>query len=313
MLEAIDEALLIAAAAETRVHIFHLKAAGSRNWGKMDQALARIKAARASGQHVAADVYPYINNGLGISAFIHPRHAAEGPAALRRRIAYPAMRADIRKEMETSEDFENWYRHIGFDWDRVVVGEMKGERYAAQGGKSLAAIAAATSRDPWDVFFDAAYVDAFALPQTMSEANVVRAMQYEFISFCTDVGPAGGSGIASHPRAFGAFPRILARYVRDLGVISLERAIAQMTAVAANELLLHDRGRLANGLAADIVVFDYDRITDRATLAQPQLLSEGMRYVIVNGKLVLDDGRFTGNKPGRVLRGPGYQPVEAEK
>jgi N-acyl-D-amino-acid deacylase len=130
-------------------------------------------------------------------------------------------------------------------------------------------------------------------------------MRQEFISFCTDVGPAGGSRIASHPRAFGAFPRILARYVREQKVLSLEQAISQMTSVAANEVLLYDRGRISPGLPADLVIFDPERITDRATLAEPTRSSEGVRHVIVNGQVVLRDGNYTGARPGRVLRGPG--------
>src|SRR5580765_7197458 len=272
--EAIDVALAIGEAANCRVHIFHLKAAGRQNWGKMDLAIARIKSARAAGRQVAADIYPYINNGLGITAFIHPRHAAEGPGVLRRKLDDPQVRAEIRREMETNFEYENWHRHTGFDWDRVVLGGMNGQPYAEHNGKSLLAIARALSKDPWDVFFDACRMHAFALPQTMTEANLIKATREEFVSYCTDVGPAGGSSIASHPRASGAFPRVLSRFVRDLGVISLERAVAQMSAVAANEVLCYDRGRLAPGLAADIVVFDAGLVADRATFAEPQETAE---------------------------------------
>lgn len=307
LLDAIDEALAIGQAAKCRVHIFHLKAAGRQNWGKFDLAIARIKEARTTGQPVAADIYPYLNNGLPITAFIHPRHAAEGPVALRRKLDDPAIRAAIRHEMETDFTYENWYRHTGFDWDRVVLGEMKAEAYAPNNGQSVAAIAKALAKDPWDVFFDAAKLDVFALPQTMSEANLIKAVREEFVSFCTDVGPAGGSSIASHPRAAGAFPRVLARFVRDLGAISLERAVSQMSAVAANEVFQYDRGRLAAGLPADIAVFDAGSIVDRATFAEPRRTAEGVQHVIVNGELVLEGGKFTGAKPGRVLRGPGFR------
>jgi N-acyl-D-aspartate/D-glutamate deacylase len=305
LLEAIDEALAIGAGAGTRVHIFHLKAAGQQNWGKMEQAIARIKAARATGQQVTADVYPYINNGLGAPAFIHPRHSVEGSVALRRKLNDVAARTEIRREMETSSDYENWFRHSGFNWNRVVLGTMTGEPYGKLNGETVAAIAGKLSKDPWDVFFDAARRDAFAMPQTMSEANLILAMRQEFISLCTDVGPAGGSRIASHPRAAGSFPKILARYVRDLGVLSLEQAVARMTSVAANDVLLHDRGRLATGLPADLVVFDPAKVADRATFAEPLALSTGFRLVIVNGQVVLEDGRWSGIRPGRVLRGPG--------
>jgi N-acyl-D-aspartate/D-glutamate deacylase len=308
LLEAIDEALEIGRAAGTPVHIFHLKAAGRANWPKMEQAIARIRAARDSGQVVGADIYPYINNGLGASALIHPRHSAEGAAGLRRRLADASARAEIRREMEATGDWENWYRHVGSDWDKVVLGALADPPYAAHNGKSLGEIARAVGQDPWDVFFEAVRRDAAAMPESMTEANVIRAMRQEFISFDTDMGPAGSSPRpGTHPRGFGAFPRVLGRFVRDLGVLSLEGAIQRMTAVAANELMLADRGRLVPGAAADVVVFDAARIADRATFAEPHRPSEGVRFVLVNGRPVLEDGKPNGSRPGRVLRGPGYR------
>lgn len=308
LLEAIDEALAIGRAAGTPVHIFHLKAAGMANWPKMDEAIARIKAARASGLEVGADVYPYVNNGLDLISFIHPRHAADGAEALRERLDDPAVRAEIRRELESGTGWENWYRHIGNDWENVVVAGLEDAPYAGHNGESLAAMAKAVGKDPWDVFFEASRRGAFALPRSMSEAVLIRAMTQDFISFDTDVGPAGGSAIASHPRAFGSFPRVLGRFARDLGVLTLEGAVRRMSAGAANELGLHDRGRLATGLAADIVVFDPEHVRDRATLDRPNVPSEGTRHVLVNGKLVIEDGRPTAEKPGRVLRGPGFRP-----
>ena len=306
LLEAIDEAMQIGRVARTPVHIFHLKAAGQPNWGKMDLAISKIKAARAAGEQVTADIYPYINNGLGISAMIHPRHFAQGEKKLISQLADPQIQAMIRKEMETETGWENWFHHIGSDWDKLVVGSAADPRYAPLAGQSLAAIAKTQNEDPWVTFFNLVAANAFVLPQSMSEANVIRAMKQEFISFCTDVGPAGGSGIASHPRAFGAFPRVFSRYVRDQGVLSLERAVAQASAVAANEIMAFDRGRIAIGQAADVIVFDADRFTDRATFADPRRPAEGMKTVIVNGELVWDNGTLTGKRPGRVLKGPGY-------
>lgn len=309
LLEAIDEALEIGQSAGVPVHIFHLKAAGRQNWEKMDEAIAKIHAARAEGRQVTADVYPYINNGLGLAAFIHPRHFARGAAPFLRTLGDPQVRNEVRNEMENREGWENWFRHVGKDWNNVVLGNMSIEPYAGHNGKSLAAIAAALGRDEWDVFFDVvARADAFALPESLSEENVMQAMRQEFTSFCTDVGPAQGSSISAHPRAWGSFPRILARYVREKNVLSLERAVAQMSAVAANEVMAYDRGRIAVGQAADLVVFDAERIEDRATLAEPSRPSTGVHYVLVNGSLVLEEGRYTGAKPGRVLRGPGYRP-----
>lgn len=311
LLEAIDEALEIGAQAKTPVHIFHLKAAGRQNWGKMQLAIARIKAARTAGQQVTADIYPYVNNGLGMAAFIHPRHFGEGMAKLIRQLNDENLRADIRKEMETTDGWENWYRHVGYDWNRVVIGQPNDPRYSDFIGSTVAEIAKATDEDPWDTFFNLVRSGAFALPQSMTDANKILAMQQDFVSFCTDVGPAGGSRIASHPRAFGSFPRLLSRYVRDLGAITLERAIAQASATAANDILAYDRGRIAVGLAADIIAFDYEALADRATFAKPHDLATGMKFVLVNGEVVLDDGKFTGRRPGRVLRGPGWNPDQA--
>lgn len=307
LLEAIDEALRIGKAAGTPVHIYHLKTAGQANWGKMDQALARIKAARAAGQQVAADVYPYINNGLGIRALLHPRHAAEGQAALLAKLDNPAVRAEMRREMESLGGWENWFAHAGKDWDRIVVAGLGKTAYARSNGQTVGAIAKATAKDPWDIFFEIAKFDVFAMPQSMSEANKIKAMREEFTSFDTDAGPAA-TGYAVHPRGFGAFPRVFARYVRDLGALSLEAAVQRATSGPANEIMAYDRGRIAVGLAADLVVFDPATIRDRATFAEPMIASEGISQVLVNGQVVLENGKYTGAKPGRVLRGPGFRP-----
>lgn len=307
LLEAIDEALDIGRIADTPVHIFHLKAAGKNNWPKIAQAIAKIKAARGRGQQVAADIYPYINNGLGIAALMHPRHFAKGRSQLIGRLDDENLRAEIRNEMESVGGWENWFRHVNGDWSKIVIGQTGDARYVKLTGKSVAEIAKAVGEDPWDTFFNLVKAGAFALPQSMTEANKIRLMREEFISFCTDVGPAGGSRISSHPRAFGSFPRLLSHYVRDLGVISLERAVAQASAVAANEVMAYDRGRIAEGLAADIVVFDYEQLADKATFAQPNETSRGMRYVLVNGQVVLRDGDLLDTRPGRVLRGPGFR------
>lgn len=307
LLEAIDEALLIGRKARTPVHIFHLKTAGRQNWGKMPLAIARIKAARAEGEQVTADVYPYINNGLSLESFIHPRHFANGRGRLLARIDDAAARAEIRAEMETGTGWENWFRHVGHDWSKVIIGGVSGDKYSKLAGRSLAETAELLKQDPWETFFELVRADAFALPQSMSEANKILAMQQEFTSFCTDVGPAGGSSIASHPRAFGAFPRLLARYVRELGAISIEQAVAQASAGGANKVLAYDRGRIAVGLAADVVVFDAETITDHATFAAPRERSSGILHVFVNGVPVLRDGEMTRHRPGRVLRGPGYR------
>jgi N-acyl-D-amino-acid deacylase len=305
--EAIDEALEIGRRGKAPVHIFHLKAAGKQNWGKMQLALAKIKAARAAGEQVTADIYPYINNGLGIAALIHPRHFAAGQERFLAGLDDAALRSEIRREMETTAGWENWFRHVGHDWNKIVIGQTSDRRYADLAGQSVAEMARQRGEEEWDTFFSLVRSGAAAMPESMSEANKLEALREEFISFCTDVGPIARPQVASHPRAFGAFPRLLSRYVRELGGMSLERAVAQASANGANAIMAHDRGRIAEGLAADVIVFDYDKLADRATFARPSELSVGMKYVLVNGKLVLDDGRFTGQQPGRVLRGPGWR------
>lgn len=312
LLPAIDEALAIGKGAKTPVHIYHLKAAGRQNWPKMAQAIEKIKAARAAGQQVTADIYPYINNGLGIAALIHPRHFAAGDNALRSKLDDKELRAEIRREMEADEPWENWYRHIGRDWNKLVVGAVADEKFNGTTGLTLAEIAKKLDQEPWDTFFELVKARAFVLPESMTEDNVARAMQQEFVSFCTDVGPAGGSSIASHPRAYGAFPRVFAHFVRGKQTISLERAVAQASAHATNKVLVFDRGRITTGSAADVIVFDYEKFTDKATFAEPHAKAEGMQYVLVNGQLVWDKGELTKNRPGRVLRGPGYQSKPAE-
>jgi N-acyl-D-aspartate/D-glutamate deacylase len=305
LLEAIDEALTIGKRAGTPVHIFHLKAAGKANWPKMAQALERIQAARAGGQQVTADIYPYINNGLGLEAFLHPRHSAQGSEALRRKIADPAARAEMRREMESTGDWENWFKHVGLDWNNVVLSRIRAPEFASKAGRSLGQIAAETGKDPWDVFFTVVASGASALPRSMSEANIIKALRFDFISFCTDMGPLGSSDALVHPRGSGAFPRILSRYVRELGVVPLERAIAQMACVPANDLQLYDRGRIMPQAAADLVVFDADRVADRSTFAEPNRPSTGIVHVLVNGQLVIEHGKTTAALPGRVLRRPG--------
>ena len=312
LLEAIDEALRIGAAAGTPVHIFHLKTAGQGNWGKMDLAIARIRAARASGQQVGVDIYPYINNGLGIRALLHPRHAADGQDALLRKLGDPAVRTEMRREMETLGGWENWYAHAGKNWDRVIVSGLA-EPYAQYSGMSVGDIARKVGKEAWDLFFEIAPTSASAMPQSMSDANKIKAMREEFTSFDTDAGPMMPEEKEGHPRGYGSFPRLLSRYVRELGVLSLEGMVHRMSAVAANEIRAYDRGRLAPGLAADIVVFDAATIRDRSTFAEPTLPSEGMRYVLVNGGVVFEDGKYTGARPGRVIRGPGYKPAPAAR
>ncbi len=218
----------------------------------------------------------------------------------------PKVRADMQRDMESLGGWENWYAHAGKDWNNIVVANLGPTPYANYNGKSIGAIASATGKTGWDVFFDLCQFDVFAGPQSMSEANKIKAMREEFTSFDTDAGPTS-AGDANHPRAYGAFPRVLSRYVKSLGILTLEGAIHRMTSVAANEIMAYDRGKLAPGLVADIVIFDYTKVGDHATFEQPSAVSEGIDWVLVNGVVVFNNGKYNGAKPGRVIRGLGYR------
>ena len=272
----------------------------------MEQALALITAARAGGQQVTADVYPYVNNGLGLESFLHPRHAAQGAEGLRRKLADPAIRAEMRRD--------GIDRRLGklVQTRRVELGQRHSE--PDQGARLLGACRAVAWRDRprggqgsmGRLLHDCGFRCEPHFPRSMSEANVVKAMRCDFISFCTDMGPILSNDVLIHPRGSGAFPsRVLGRYVREFGIVSLERAIARMTSVAANDLKLYDRGRITPGAAADLVVFAADRVGDRSTFAQPTLPSAGIVHVLVNGRFVIEQGKTTTALPGKVLRRPG--------
>ncbi len=304
VLEAIRETMHIGEAAGIPSHVFHLKAAGEENWPLMKQAIDLIQSARDRGLDVTADIYPYIRNGIGLTSFIHPRYFASGSAAFLKTLSDQTVRANLRREIENTSDWENWYRHVGKNWDNVLVasvGQGLDKRYE---GKSIAEIAKLRNQNDWDAFFDLAQAGSVNVnPKSMNEDQKHMALRTEWVSVCTDSEPLNiHTATNAHPRAFGSFVRILAKYVRDEKVISLEQAVRRMSALPANFLQLYDRGRIAPGMAADLLVFDPQRVQDTATFAKPLSFPAGMPYVIVNGKVAIDDGRFTTENGGMVLR-----------
>ncbi|MBK5293453.1 MAG: D-aminoacylase [Acidobacteriia bacterium] len=301
LLEAIAESMEIGAKAHVPVHIYHLKAAGQENWPLMARAIEKIQQARDQGQDITADIYPYIRNGLGISSFIHPRHFAAGEQAFLPKLSDSAVRTALRREIETTSDWENWYRHVGSDWDNVLVAQANEKSIE---GKSVAAIAKLRGQDVWSTFFDLVRAGGVSVnPKSMNEEQKHLAMRTPFVSICTDSPPLNiETATGAHPRAFGSFPRVLALYVSQDRVIGLEEAIRKMTSLAANRLGLYDRGRIAPGMAADLVVFDPARIQDRASFTNPLAFPEGISHVLVNGALAVENGRGTMALPGRVLR-----------
>ncbi len=304
VLDAIREALEIGAIGDVPVHIYHLKAAGQDNWPLMERALALIDSARATGRDVTADVYPYVRNGIGLTSFLHPRHYARGSDAFLATLGDPAVRAELRREVETTSDWENWYRHVGMDWNNVLIVSAPEAMDPGVIGRSVAAAAELLGTDPWSAFFDLVATGRVSVnPLSMNEDQKWQALRAPFVMIDTDASPVNPATTASsHPRAFGTFPRVIAKYVREDGVITLEEAVRKMTSLAANRLGLHDRGRIAPGMAADLVVFDPDEIRDVADFGDPMRYSEGVDYLVVNGQLVIDDGGLTDALPGRLLR-----------
>jgi len=304
LLDAIKETIRIGEEAHIPVHIYHLKAAGQDNWPLMPQAIALIQSARDRGVDVTADIYPYIRNGIGLGSFLHPRHYASGTEAFLPTLSDPKVRADLRKEVETTTNWENWYHHVGMNWDNVLVVQVPAKVDKQFEGKSVQEIAALRHADVWDTFFYLVQQGGVDVdPKSMNEEQKQQALRAPFVSIGSDAEPMNpATSTYAHPRTFGTFPRILAKYVREEKVISLETAIREMTSLPANQLKLRNRGRIAPGLAADLVVFDPAKVADTATFAKPLSYSVGMEYVLINGQLAIDKGQPTGILAGKVIR-----------
>jgi len=315
ILPAIDEALRIGREAHIPVEIWHLKVAGKENWGRMPEVIAKINAARADGIDVTADTYAYTAWSNGMSAFIPPWAHDGGTAKLIQHLKDPATRARIRKDLLTpSKDWDNEWQEITGP-DQVLICTVKDPKLLPLQGKTLAEIAKLWNKEPMDALFDFLIADN-AFPQVavfgMSEPDVVLALQQPWVSLDNDSSGASPEGILGrdhpHPRAYGTFPRILRKYVREEHKLTLEDAIRKFSALPAQRLRLEGRGLLRAGMWADVVIFDPATVRDLATFENPNQLSQGMAYVLVNGAPVIDQGKMTGALPGKVLRGPGYVP-----
>lgn len=304
LVEAVEEAIRIGREAGVPVHIFHLKAAGRENWPLMAEALDAIRAARADGHRVTADIYPYVRNGIGLGSFLHPRHYSEGRERFLESLSDPAVRRRLRQEVETTSDWENWYRHVGGDWSKVLIAGVGSEEDADLVGLSLSEAAEHRGTETWKLFFDLVQRGGVSVnPRSMNEEQKRLALRAPFVAFDTDASPLDPARVdAAHPRAFGAFPRVLARYVREQGILSLEEAVRRLTSLPAGILGLEDRGTLRPGARADLVVFDPATVRDRATFREPLLYAEGIDDVFVNGTAVVRRGRVTGQRPGTLVR-----------
>jgi N-acyl-D-amino-acid deacylase len=312
---AIDEAIRIGREAKIPVEIWHLKAAGKPQWGQMPQIIAQIEKARASGVDISANTYAYPAWFNSFSAFIPPWAHDGGDAKLVERLKDPALRARIRKEMETpSTDWDNEWQEIAGP-EAILVSVVQKPQLLPLQGKTIAQIAKLWNKDPFDTIFDLLIQDnAFTQVAVfgMSEPDVALALQQSWVSVDNDSQGTAPDGLLGqehpHPRAYGTFPRILRKYVREEHKLKLEDAIRKFSALPAQRMRLADRGVLKAGMWADVVIFDPQTITDRATFENPNQLSEGMQYVLVNGVPVIDGSKPTNALPGKVLRGPGYQP-----
>ena len=315
IIPALDEVIRIAREAKIPAEIWHLKAAGKANWGRMPEIVGRIEQARKSGLDITADTYAYTAWFNSFSAFIPPWAHDGGDAKLIERLKDPTMRARIRKEMQTpSNSWDNEWQEVAGP-ESILVSVVHNPKLRPLQGKTIAEIARLWNKDPLDTIFDLLIEDdAFTSVAVfgMSEPDVLLALEQPWVSVCNDSQGTAPDGLLGrehpHPRAYGTFPHILRKYVREDGKLRLEEAIRKFSALAAQRVRLTDRGVLKNGMWADIVVFDPATIRDRATFENPNQLSEGMQYVLVNGVPVIDNGKQTDALPGKVLRGPGYVP-----
>lgn len=308
LLEAMDEAIAIGQGAGVPVEIYHLKAAGTRNWPKMDRAIAKIDSARAAGQDVQADMYLYPAGGNSFASCIPPKYAADGK--LLDNLRNPALRATIVQEIHARDaGYDNLCEAAGPE--NVMVTGFRTPALQQYEGKRLSEIAAAERKDWAEVIIDFNIAERAGLGEIlflMSEDNIKNQIRQPWMKFGTDASaqdPATARGM-THPRAYGNFTRLLGKYVRDERVTGLEDAVRKASSAVATRLSISDRGVLKPGMKADVIVFDPATVTDRATFEKPHQLSTGIRDVFVNGVAVVRNGEHTGAKPGQVVRGPGY-------
>ncbi|GLC24950.1 N-acyl-D-amino-acid deacylase family protein [Roseisolibacter agri] len=309
VLEGIDEALRIGREAGVAVEIYHLKAAGTTNWAKMPAMIAKIDSARAAGLDVQATMYPYTAGGTGLAACLPPFASEDGK--LLRNLADSAARARIRAEVAKPTSY--WESLCEQATPQgVLLGVMRGAANQQWSRKRLADVVAGTGKSWLDAVMDLLLAEGGNIGTIyflMNEENVKLTLRQPWMIIGTDAAgmdPDSARG-GAHPRAYGTYPRILGKYVRDEGVIPLEDAIRKMTGAVAERLLIRDRGLLREGMHADVVVFDPATIREHSTFEQPHRLSTGVEQVFVNGVQVVRDGRHTGAKPGRVVRGPGWR------
>jgi N-acyl-D-aspartate/D-glutamate deacylase len=314
LVQSVAEAIRIGEEGGVPVEVYHLKAAYQPGWGKlMGEVGTLVEAARARGVDVAADLYPYTAGGTGLEATIPSWAFAGGYDSLRLRLADPATRERLKKEVETGSP--GWWNIVeaAGGWEGVVVVNAQNPDNAKWHNKSVATIAREMNKDPRDVAWDLVLQGrgrVMTIYHMMSEQDIRTALRFPWTSIGSDAGAALEPGKVDqlglpHPRSYGTFPRVIAKYVREDKVITLEEAIRKMSGWPATRMRLAERGYLREGFWADVVIFDYDTIQDVSTYESPVAYPQGIDYVLVNGVVVVDHGKHTGARPGRVLYGPG--------
>ena len=312
LLEAFDELLRIAREANIPAEIYHIKAAGQQNWGKIDKLLSGVESAQKEGLKIRANMYTYTAAGTGLGACLPPWTEDGGYPALFKRLRDPATREKIAAQVKRpTDEWENLYLAAGSP-DKILVVGFKSQKLKPLTGKSLAEVAKMRGKDPIETIMDLIAEDESRIDSVyflMSEENVKKEIVKPWISFGSDEGSQAPEGVFlksnPHPRAYGNFARVLGKYVRDEKMITLPEAIRRLSAFPATNLGLDHRGFLKEGMFADVVVFDPATIADRATFQKPHQYAVGVKHVFVNGVHVIKDGEHTGAKPGRALWGPG--------
>jgi N-acyl-D-amino-acid deacylase len=310
----LEEVFEIARRAQIPTEIWHLKTAYKKNWGRMPEVLAKIRRARASGLDITADVYPYIAGSTSLTASLPPWVLEGGTERMLSRVRDMRIRQQLKKEIPAdSKDWENIYLGSG-GAEGVLISSVVNRELEPLLGKRLSQIAAEQNKEPLDALFDLIVADngqTGAIYFMMNENDLRAAMRSPFVNFCTDTGARATDGplsrAKSHPRGWGSYPRILGRYVRDEKILTLPHAIHKMTGGPAKRVGLRDRGLLREGYYADITVFDPRSVIDRATFEVPNQHPEGIKFVITNGQISVDNGKRTPALAGRPLRGPGYK------
>jgi N-acyl-D-aspartate/D-glutamate deacylase len=311
--KAIDEAIQVGTGANIRVDVIHMKIAHKNLWGRVDEIIAMIQKARDAGYDIQANVYPYTAGQNNLSSIVPPWAHDGGREKMVERLRDPALRRRMRGEVLNG--LPNWYNHYlatGDGWAGMILVSMQHERNTPFQGRRMSELIQARGGDPVEVLFDVLIDENGTVPTVFfhhSEADMQLVMKQPWTSIGSDgsaVNPDGPTGRSHpHPRYYGTFPRVLGRYVRELKVLTLPEAVKKMTSMNAEKIGITDRGRLKDGLWADVAIFDAARVIDRATFENPHQFPIGIKYVIVNGAVTIDDEQHTGALAGRVLYGPG--------